>query len=68
MVHGGREALNGWVRSVSIPYTERLPEALREDFIGEVGNAYVERCPPDENGGIHVKMVRLEVEATLNLN
>lgn len=44
MVHGGRDALNGWVRSVFIPYTERLPEALREDFVGEVGNAYVERC------------------------
>jgi trans-aconitate methyltransferase len=68
MVHGGRDALNGWVRSVFIPYTERLPEASREDFIEEVANAYLERCPPDENGGIHIKMVRLEVEATLNLN
>jgi hypothetical protein len=41
---------------------------LREDFVGEIANAYVERRPPDENGGIHVKMVRLEVEATLDLN
>ncbi|MGZ8880237.1 MAG: class I SAM-dependent methyltransferase [Halobacteriota archaeon] len=68
MVHDGRDALNGWVRSVSIPYTERLPEALREDFVGEVGNAYVERCPPDENGGIHMKMVRLEVEVMPGIN
>jgi hypothetical protein len=26
---------------------------------------YVKRRPPDENGFIHAKMVRLEVEATL---
>ncbi|MCJ7639579.1 MAG: SAM-dependent methyltransferase, partial [Euryarchaeota archaeon] len=58
----------GWLRTVFLPYTERLPEALREDFLGEVANAYVERRPPDENGDIHVKMVRLEVEATLDLN
>jgi trans-aconitate 2-methyltransferase len=68
MVHNGKGALSGWVRSVFIPYTERLPEVLREDFIGEIANAYVERCPPDENGGILLKMVRLEVEATLNIN
>jgi len=68
MVHDGRDALTGWLRTVFLPYTERLPEALREDFLGEVANAYVERRPPDENGDIHVKMVRLEVEATLELN
>jgi trans-aconitate 2-methyltransferase len=65
MVHDTRDALAGWLRTVFLPYTERLPEALREDFIDEVAEAYVERRPPDENGGIHVKMVRLEVEATL---
>ena len=65
MVHDGKEALNGWVRSVFIPYTECLPEALREDFVGEVANNYIERDPPDENGRVHVQMVRLEIEATL---
>jgi trans-aconitate 2-methyltransferase len=65
MVHDGKEALMGWLRTVFLPYTERLPEALREDFVGELASAYVERRPPDENGGIHVQMVRLEVEATL---
>lgn len=68
MVHDGRDSLTGWLRAVFLPYTERLPEALREDFVAEVVNAYVKRRPPDENGGIHVKMVRIEVEATLNLN
>jgi len=65
MVHDGKEALRGWVRTVFLPYTLRLPEALREDFIGEIASAYVERRPPDENGRVHEQMVRLEVEATL---
>jgi trans-aconitate 2-methyltransferase len=65
VVHNGRDALTGWLRAVFLPYTECLPEALREDFIREIADAYVQRSPPDENGGIHVKMVRLEVEATL---
>jgi trans-aconitate methyltransferase len=66
MVHETRDALTGWLRTVFLPYTERLPEALREEFVGAVADAYVARRPPDKNGGIHVKMVRLEVEATLN--
>jgi len=68
MVHDGSDALTGWLRTVFLPYTESLPEALREDFVEGIANAYVERRPPDENGVIHVKMVRLEVEATLDLN
>jgi trans-aconitate 2-methyltransferase len=66
MVHDGSEALTGWLRTVFLPYTERLPEALREDFLGEMTKVYMKRRPPDENGCIHMKMVRLEVEATLN--
>jgi len=65
MVHDGEEALKGWMRAVFLPYTERLPGGLREDFIGEIASAYVRRYPLDENGQIHVQMVRLEVEATL---
>jgi trans-aconitate methyltransferase len=65
MVHDGKEALKGWVRTVFIPYTGRLPEALREDFVEQIARAYIERRPPDENGHVHVKMVRLEVQATM---
>jgi trans-aconitate 2-methyltransferase len=65
MVHDGKEALQGWVHSVFLPYTARLPEALRDDFVEEVASAYVQQQPPDESGHIHVQMVRLEVEATL---
>ena len=65
MVHDGKEGLMGWLRTVFLPYTQRLPEALREDFVAEIASTYVERRPPDENGGVHVEMVRLQVEATL---
>ena len=65
MVHDGKEALKGWVRTVFLPYTERLPEALREDFVEQIAYTYIERRPIDENGHVHVQMVRLEVQATL---
>ncbi|MGZ4847150.1 MAG: class I SAM-dependent methyltransferase [Halobacteriota archaeon] len=65
MVHDGKEALKGWLRTIFLPYTGRLPEALREDFVEHIARAYIERHPLDENGNIHVQMVRLEVQATL---
>lgn len=64
MMHDGKEALKGWMRTVFLPYTGRLPEALRGDFVEEVASAYIQRRPPDENGPIHVQMVRLEIEAS----
>ena len=65
MVHDGKEALKGWLRTVFIPYTGRLPEALRENFVEQIASVYIERQPLDENGHVHVQMVRLEVQATL---
>jgi trans-aconitate 2-methyltransferase len=46
-----------------LPYTQYLPEALREPFVSHVAAAYLERFPLDEQGQAHVHMVRLEVEA-----
>jgi trans-aconitate 2-methyltransferase len=65
MVHEGKEGFKGWLRTVFLPYTERLPEAMREYFVEELARAYIERSPPDENGHVHVQMVRLEVQASL---
>ena len=45
------------------PYTQRVPEEKREAFIAQVVDRYLENHPPDEQGLVHVKMVRLEVEA-----
>lgn len=65
MVHHGKEELKDWVSTVFLPYTERLPEVLREDLIEEIAVTYIGRHPPDREGWIHVQMIRLEVEATL---
>ena len=63
MVQQGRSGLAGWVRTTWLPYTARVPADLRETFIAQVVERYVAEHPPDAEGGIHVRMVRLEVEA-----
>lgn len=63
MVQRGREGLASWIESTWLPYIERVPEELRSDFIWAVVERYIRLHPPDENGDVHVRMVRLEVEA-----
>jgi trans-aconitate methyltransferase len=46
-----------------MPYTDRLPEDLREDFIRKAVDRYMETHPADADGNVAVAMVRLEVEA-----
>jgi trans-aconitate 2-methyltransferase len=60
----GKEGLAGWIRTTWLPYTERLPEKLRNEFVSEIVDRYVEKHPLDNAGYVHVGMVRLEVEAT----
>ncbi|HSY75040.1 MAG TPA: methyltransferase domain-containing protein, partial [Dongiaceae bacterium] len=60
------EGTNGfatWLRTTWIPYVQRVPENLREEFIAAVTQRYVAKHPPDANGKVHVKMVRLEIDA-----
>jgi len=64
MVHDGLEGLTGWIRTTWLPYTERVPEDRREDFIRDIARQYVATHPLDANGKAHVGMVRLEVDAT----
>jgi len=64
MVHEDPEGLAGWVRTTWMPYTLRLPEELRESFIDELLSRYLQKNPVDSSGRTHVRMVRLEVEAT----
>jgi trans-aconitate 2-methyltransferase len=60
----GREGLAGWIRTTWLPYTERLPNELREQFIELIVTTYLKQYPLDEAGVAHVRMVRLEVEAS----
>jgi trans-aconitate 2-methyltransferase len=60
----GRDGLAGWIRTTWLPYTQRLPEELRNEFVSEIVDRYVEKHPLDNAGYVHVGMIRLEVEAT----
>ena len=63
MVHQGQAGLEGIIRNTWLPYTERLPAALKDDFVREVAEGYLKEHPVDESGQAHVRMMRLEVEA-----
>jgi trans-aconitate methyltransferase len=63
MQHTGAEGLAGWFRTSWMPYTGKLPENQREEFIHDVVETYLKTHPVDNAGKTHVTMVRLEVEA-----
>ena len=67
MVQNGIDGLKSWIRTVWLPYTQRIPLDLREDFIDELADLYTDRYPADSAGRISVDMVRLEVEALKGL-
>jgi len=59
----GRAVFAGWLRTTWLPYTQRVPESSREEFIAAVVERYVAKHPPDGQGRVHVRMVRLEIDA-----
>jgi len=63
MLQKGKDGLASWIRTTWLPYTQRVPEVLQDDFIQEIVDRYTEEFPPDSEGIIHVRMMRLEVEA-----
>jgi trans-aconitate methyltransferase len=64
MRHQGREGLAGWIRTTWLPYLESVPSDRRESFIGDIVESYLDIHPFDDDGVVHVRMKRLEVEAT----
>lgn len=63
MVHNGKEGLKGWIRTTWLPYTTRVPQVQRDEFIEEVANNYLTKIPLNDDGKCHVSMVMIEVEA-----
>ncbi len=63
MAHQGEAGLASWIRTTWLPYTQRVPDSLRQEFITEVTGRCAREYPPDGNDVIHVPMNRLEVEA-----
>ena len=60
----GKEGLAGWIRTTWLPFTERVPAQLRDTFINEIADRYLAAYPLDEKGTVHIKMTRLEVQAS----
>ena len=63
MEFSNAEGLAGFVRTVCLPYTERVPIELRDAFVKEVVEQYISSYSISKEGIIHVGMMRLEVEA-----
>ena len=63
MVHESRAAFTGWLRTAWHPYTTRVPEELREEFLQAATSRYLRDQPADAEGRVHVRMMRLQVLA-----
>lgn len=61
--YAGADGFAAWLRTTWLPYVQRVPENLREHFIAAVTRRYLAKHPPDSKGMVHVRMVRLEIEA-----
>ncbi len=61
--YAGRDGFAAWLRTTWLPYVQRVPEDLREEFIAAVAERYTTRHRPDAEGKVHVRMVRLEIDA-----
>jgi trans-aconitate methyltransferase len=62
--HDGATGFAAWLRTTWLPFVQRVPETLREEFIAAVTQRYLARHPSDAEGKVHVRMVRLEIDAT----
>jgi trans-aconitate methyltransferase len=61
--YAGREGFIAWLRTTWLPYVQRVPEQAHEEFIAAVAERYVAKHPPGADGKVHVRMIRLEIEA-----
>ncbi len=61
--YDGPAGFAAWLRATWLPFTQRVPEYLREEFISAVTQRYVVRHLPDAAGRIRVRLVRLEIDA-----
>ena len=63
-VYQGTEGFAAWLRTTWIPYVQRVPQEMREDWIAAVTQRFIQAHPPDTHGRLHVRMVRLEIDAS----
>ncbi|MBE0538314.1 MAG: methyltransferase domain-containing protein [Ignavibacterium sp.] len=63
MQHKGKENLKGWIRTTWLPYTQRILEFKREEFIEEACTEFAQNFPADKNDVYHATAKRLIVSA-----
>ncbi len=63
MIQPSAEAFAGWLRTTWLPYTQRVPAGLRDDFVGAVTAHYLKARPAEATGVVRAEMVRLEIIA-----
>lgn len=63
MTYSSRQDFAAWIRTTWLPWMARLPESDRSRFIGALIDEYLKKYPADDEGTIHIRMVRLEAEA-----
>jgi trans-aconitate methyltransferase len=63
MRQAGVEGIESWLRTAWMPYTERVPADDRVLFVSEVAQQVAARCDVDNDGGVLLPMLNLEVEA-----
>lgn len=61
--YDGLDGFATWLRTTWLPYVQRVPEQAREEFIAAVTDRYLAKHPLDSKGLVHVRMVRLEIDA-----
>ncbi|MCL2640366.1 MAG: methyltransferase domain-containing protein [Phycisphaerales bacterium] len=63
MIHQGPAGLASWLRTTWMPFVQCVPVDLQQAFLDESVGEYIKTHPTDAQGNVHLKMVRLEVEA-----
>lgn len=66
MLHADRDVFTGWLRTAWMPYSSRVAESRRDQFLRDVTAQYLKMYPADDAGQVHVQMVRLQVLAHKN--
>ena len=63
MIYVDKETFSSWIRASWLPYTWRVPENVRAEFISAVTERYLQEHPIGIDGCVRAQMTRLEVEA-----
>jgi trans-aconitate 2-methyltransferase len=64
MVLKGREGLISWIRTTWLPYIDRIPSMLQNQFIADIVDRHLSNSLLGEKGEVYLKMMRLEVQAS----